>query len=151
MRTLTLTTIVNPDHTLTVAVPADIPPGPHQVVVVIQEELSPPKCGPAVANWPTITVHLLHDLGEMGVATHRAAATGTNAQRVFREMRDLFRRKRFAVVLGMTGLATDGALGGVGVLGVAGFDDVRGGAWTLFPPARAAARRSGRRPAAPTT
>ena len=46
----TLTTVVNPDHTLTIPVPADIPPGPHQVVVVIQEELSLPQSSLAIAN-----------------------------------------------------------------------------------------------------
>jgi hypothetical protein len=40
MRTITATGVVSPDHTLTVSVPADIPPGPQTVVVVLEE--SPP-------------------------------------------------------------------------------------------------------------
>jgi hypothetical protein len=37
MRTFTATGVVRPDHTLTVAVPSDIPPGPQTVVVVLGE------------------------------------------------------------------------------------------------------------------
>ena len=35
MRTLTATGIVGPDHMLTLPVPADVSPGPHNVVVVL--------------------------------------------------------------------------------------------------------------------
>lgn len=44
MRALTATGIVNCDHTLTLKVPHDIAPGPHEVVLVLQEtEVGPPK------------------------------------------------------------------------------------------------------------
>jgi hypothetical protein len=37
MRALTATGVVHADHTLTVTLPPDIPPGPRTVVVVIEE------------------------------------------------------------------------------------------------------------------
>jgi hypothetical protein len=37
MRTVTATAIVHPDHTLTMPVPADIPPGARTVVVVLED------------------------------------------------------------------------------------------------------------------
>jgi hypothetical protein len=37
MRTLTTTAIVSPNHTLTAEVPADIAPGPKQVVIVLED------------------------------------------------------------------------------------------------------------------
>ncbi len=37
MRALTATAVVRPDHTLTLQVPADIPPGPRTVVVVFED------------------------------------------------------------------------------------------------------------------
>ena len=56
MRTITATGVVSPDHSLTVTVPADIPPGPQTVVVVLEEsprvsqarralQLTPPPIG----------------------------------------------------------------------------------------------------------
>jgi hypothetical protein len=43
MRALTVTAVVGPDHTLTVQVPADIPPGIRTAVVVLEDaaETSP--------------------------------------------------------------------------------------------------------------
>jgi hypothetical protein len=52
MRALTVTAMVRADHTLTVQVPADIPPGMHQVVVVLQEEAPSSRREPLFANWP---------------------------------------------------------------------------------------------------
>jgi hypothetical protein len=52
MRALTVTALVRADHTLTVQVPADIPPGVHQVVVVLQEETRDSPGEPFFANWP---------------------------------------------------------------------------------------------------
>ena len=37
MRTLTTTAVISADHTLTVEVPADIPPGARQVVIVLED------------------------------------------------------------------------------------------------------------------
>jgi hypothetical protein len=37
MRAVTATAIVRSDHTLTVQLPADIPPGPRTVVVVLED------------------------------------------------------------------------------------------------------------------
>ena len=37
MRALTVTAVVQPDHTLTVQVPEDIPPGVRTVVIVLED------------------------------------------------------------------------------------------------------------------
>jgi hypothetical protein len=58
MRAVTATAIVHPDHTLTMQVPADIPPGARAVVVVLEDpgqavsgpaplKFSPHPVGPA--------------------------------------------------------------------------------------------------------
>lgn len=58
MRALTATGVVNSDHTLTLRVPSDIPPGPQTVIVVLQDsgeahlqrsalKFSPHPVGPA--------------------------------------------------------------------------------------------------------
>jgi len=52
MRSLAVTAVVTPDHTLTVAVPADIAPGPHRVVVMIQDGVPPPQGQSDFLNWP---------------------------------------------------------------------------------------------------
>ncbi len=52
MRALTATAIVRPDHTLILQVPADISPGPHQVVVVLQEEGKGPPRKSLAVDWP---------------------------------------------------------------------------------------------------
>jgi hypothetical protein len=52
MRTVTATAIVHPDHTLTVPVPPDVPPGVHEVVVVIQEEARRPQPDRLFDDWP---------------------------------------------------------------------------------------------------
>jgi hypothetical protein len=52
VRALTATAIVHPDHTLTLQVPADIPAGAHQVVIVLQEPPSPQEQVLFMANWP---------------------------------------------------------------------------------------------------
>lgn len=58
MRALTLTALVRADHMMMVQVPEDIPPGTHEVVVVLQEGtvLRQPE-GRFTANWP------VHDSG----------------------------------------------------------------------------------------
>jgi hypothetical protein len=43
MRTIQATARVGLDHTLTVPVPADVPPGEHQVVVVIEDGAIAPR------------------------------------------------------------------------------------------------------------
>jgi hypothetical protein len=40
MRALTATGIVNPDHTLTLRIPSDIPPGPQTVIVVLDDSIN---------------------------------------------------------------------------------------------------------------
>jgi hypothetical protein len=53
MRSLVVTAVVTPEHTVTVAVPPDIPPGPRQVVLVIAEEAQQATQGqPDIRNWP---------------------------------------------------------------------------------------------------
>jgi hypothetical protein len=37
MRTIETTAVVTPEHTLTITVPADVPPGAHRVVLVVAE------------------------------------------------------------------------------------------------------------------
>jgi hypothetical protein len=59
MRSLVVTAVVTPEHTVTVTVPPDIPPGPHQAVLVIAEEVQQPSRGqPDIRNWPPP-----HDVG----------------------------------------------------------------------------------------
>jgi hypothetical protein len=56
MRTLIATATIDPNHMLTVQVPADIPPGAHQVVVVLEDV---PTTGEAlIVNWPAHNVGL---------------------------------------------------------------------------------------------
>ena len=56
MKTVETTVIVGPDRTITVHVPEDVPPGPHRVVVVIDEATAvpPPLDLPMlpVETWP---------------------------------------------------------------------------------------------------
>ena len=52
MRALTATATVRPDHVLTVQVPADIAPGTHQVVVVLQEAGAPMSQVDFMEDWP---------------------------------------------------------------------------------------------------
>jgi hypothetical protein len=58
MRALTATAMVRPDHSLTLQVPVDIPPGPRTVVIVLEDprevcpgraalKFSPHPAGPA--------------------------------------------------------------------------------------------------------
>ena len=74
-----------------------------------------------------LDVHLLHDFGEVRVATEGAAAAGAGVKRVFLEVADLFGRERLTLVLGVAGLAADGAWGAIGQRRRLGFDDVGGG------------------------
>jgi hypothetical protein len=55
MRTIEALARVGPDHTLTVQVPPDVPPGEHRVVVVIGEAPSEALIRPAW-NFPVIDV-----------------------------------------------------------------------------------------------
>ena len=45
MRALTTTAIIHPDHTLTVEVPPDIPPGIRPVVIVLGEAFPEQRAG----------------------------------------------------------------------------------------------------------
>lgn len=59
MRAVETVAAVNSDHTMTAQLPADIPPGSHRVVVVIEADTShepPPQHG--WANWPAHDVAL---------------------------------------------------------------------------------------------
>jgi hypothetical protein len=57
MRALTLTAVVRADHTLTVQVPEDIPPGTHEIVVVFSGGPTAGQVVPFTVNWP------VHDVG----------------------------------------------------------------------------------------
>jgi hypothetical protein len=57
MRAVTATGVVHADHTLTVQVPADVPAGVHQVVIVLQEAPSAVSKPRGLASWPG------HDVG----------------------------------------------------------------------------------------
>ena len=59
MRTLQFTAIVKPDHTLTVSLPTDITPGPHHLVVMIQESTSLPTSTTPLADLPGIDAALV--------------------------------------------------------------------------------------------
>jgi hypothetical protein len=71
----------------------------------------------------------LDDASDVTVATHRPTATGAGVEGVVLKMRDLFRRERLSLVLGVPRLAADGTLGGSLLGGGLGLDDVRG--WGL--------------------
>jgi hypothetical protein len=58
MRAVTATAVVRQDHTLTVQVPADVPPGEHEVVVVLHEVPAREQRGFCLADWPPP-----HDVG----------------------------------------------------------------------------------------
>lgn len=57
MRALTVSALIGADHTLTAQVPADIPPGTHQVVVVLATAPSGNPPQPLFFNSPP------HDVG----------------------------------------------------------------------------------------
>ena len=59
MRTLTATAVVNENHTLTVEVPADISPGIHEVVVVIQHPEPQQRPNELFRDWPAHNVGLV--------------------------------------------------------------------------------------------
>ena len=52
MRAVTATVNVGPDHMLTMQLPADVRPGSHRVVVVLQEEVQSASPTPLLAGWP---------------------------------------------------------------------------------------------------
>jgi hypothetical protein len=57
MRSLVVTAVVTPEHTVTLTVPPDIAPGPHQVVLVIEEAVQSPRQDvPDFLNWPAHNV-----------------------------------------------------------------------------------------------
>jgi hypothetical protein len=59
MRTIETTAVVTPEHTLTVQLPADVAPGTHKVVVVIEEvEAAPKPPVPRWIDWPAHNVQL---------------------------------------------------------------------------------------------
>jgi hypothetical protein len=59
MRAVTATAIVREDHLLTVQLPADIPPGVHEVVIVLQEAASRPQQALSFKDWPAHNVGLV--------------------------------------------------------------------------------------------
>jgi hypothetical protein len=58
MRVLNTTAVVHPDHRRTVLVPADVPPGPCEVVVVLDKTSAPPKGPVDFSTWPAHNVGL---------------------------------------------------------------------------------------------
>ena len=56
MRAIETTAVVGDDGTVTVRVPPDIPPGPHRIVLVIEEQTAADR-QPLLADWPA------HDVG----------------------------------------------------------------------------------------
>jgi len=59
MRALTARATVHPNHLLTLQVPADIPAGVHQVVVVLQESAPLVQNAQTLTNWPAHKVGLV--------------------------------------------------------------------------------------------
>lgn len=55
MKTITATAIVTPDGKITLQLPPDIPPGAHQVVLVIDEQPMKKEKRPPL-DFPTISV-----------------------------------------------------------------------------------------------
>jgi hypothetical protein len=58
MRAFDFTAMVQPDHTLTVSLPADVSPGLHRVVVIIHDNVLPTTSGSGLANLPSIDAGL---------------------------------------------------------------------------------------------
>jgi hypothetical protein len=56
MRAVSTTAVVRPDHTLVVQLPADIPAGTHEIVIVLQDQ--PAQQTALLAKWPAP-----HDVG----------------------------------------------------------------------------------------
>jgi hypothetical protein len=54
MRTIETTAVVTPDHTITVKVPEDIPPGEVRVVVVVENGAPLPIPGELTSKWGMI-------------------------------------------------------------------------------------------------
>ncbi|HJT78748.1 MAG TPA: hypothetical protein VJ739_16205 [Gemmataceae bacterium] len=52
MRTITATAVIPPDHTLTVRLPEDIPPGTRTVLVVLEDGGGPPPAPAPLALSP---------------------------------------------------------------------------------------------------
>ena len=61
MRTIETTAVVTPEHTITVQLPPDIPPGPCQVVVVVDPTNDQPAARPKSADW--LLDLPIHDVG----------------------------------------------------------------------------------------
>jgi hypothetical protein len=59
MRTLTATAVISPNHTLTMQVPADLTPGVHEVVVLIQEPAALAQSSGLFRDWPAHNVGLI--------------------------------------------------------------------------------------------
>ena len=59
MRTIETTAVVTANHTMTIQVPADVLPGTHRVVIVVETN-DPPSQGPLRkwADWPAHDVTL---------------------------------------------------------------------------------------------
>jgi hypothetical protein len=59
MRTIETTAVVTADHTMTIQMPADVPPGTHQIVVVVEDDKKPaPGRRFRWAEWPAHNVTL---------------------------------------------------------------------------------------------
>ena len=58
MRTIETTAVVTPEHTLTIQLPADVPPGTHRVVLVI-ENGEPPRTASLWKDWKPHEVGLV--------------------------------------------------------------------------------------------
>jgi hypothetical protein len=76
-------------------------------------------------QWRLCDIDLLHDMGQMPVTSQPTTATRTDPEQVFLEVGDLLGGKRWAFVLGMTGLAPH-PTGGSGIVGPRRLDDVGG-------------------------
>ena len=59
MRTFVVDGVVRADHTLIVQVPADIPPGRHEVVIVFSDNDAVARQDQFTANWPVHPVGLV--------------------------------------------------------------------------------------------
>ena len=58
MRTLEITATVSPPGVLTASIPPDIAPGPHRVVLVIEEQPAPPASTDPLLGWTTYSATL---------------------------------------------------------------------------------------------
>jgi hypothetical protein len=52
MKTIETTAVIGEDRKMTVQLPPDVPPGPHQIVIVVEGSLDEPRQAWTMDDWP---------------------------------------------------------------------------------------------------